>query len=57
MCMPTYGNPSRASILLFFYKKFLEVTVRGELSAGLVTDCFYIQGWTGRGQTRPDKTV
>ena len=29
--------------------------MRGELSAGLVTDCFYIQGWTGRGQTRPDK--
>ena len=29
--------------------------MRGELSAGLVTDCFYIQGWMGRGQTRPDK--
>ena len=57
MCMPTYGNPSRASILLFFYKKFFGGTVRGELSAGLVTDCFSIRGWTGRDQTRPDKTV
>ena len=51
--MPTYGNPSRASILLFFFiKNFFGGTVRGELSVSCAYPTFLCGG--GRVAARPD---